>query len=272
MAAKKIGDIIREALAAGKDTATILALVKAEHPGAQTTSASISWYRSQMKKQGAPASKTKDTGPLRFKAGKNADGGLTLTPTTPAPVSVPAAYEARNIKNINGTQGEGYECTLYRDGKRVAVATDHADGALVHFHWFDSNTSATVHAYNYDGKSRSYLHHSYTGTVEEAMFAAFCKDKGWFESQGMQLHHSMDTVTEDLINDARLLKQLAKLTKKGTRIAFITAKGELYTQTSLPNETEAEAIVRFKKNSPEATVLNGLSPAEAVTLLKKFQH
>lgn len=47
---KKIGAYVRECIAEGMDNDTILASVKALFPNAKTSKASISWYRSQMKK------------------------------------------------------------------------------------------------------------------------------------------------------------------------------------------------------------------------------
>jgi hypothetical protein len=260
----KIGDIIRKALAEGKDTAAILALVKAEHPDAQTTSASVAWYRSQMKKQGgAPKAPKAPQEPLKFKAGKNVEGGLKLTPT--AAVVVPPAYSVKGIKNITGTEGAGYECTLYREGKKVAVAVDHADGGPVHFYWVDK-VPATVHVYTYEGKP-----HSYKGTEEEAMFAAFCNEKGTYQNQfdkSLTMRYDMDTVVEDLVNDVMLLKQAEKLTKKDTRIAYFTGDGKLYTVSAAPTSENIKKYV----TAHNALVLNGLSTAEVVALLKKYQY
>lgn len=38
-------------------------------------------------------------------------------------------YEVRNIKTFRGREGEGTNCTLFRDGKKIALVDDPADGS-----------------------------------------------------------------------------------------------------------------------------------------------
>lgn len=45
------------------------------------------------------------------------------------------AYSVKNVKTFMGTEGYGYNCNLYRDGKKVAEVVDTADGGLVNFYW-----------------------------------------------------------------------------------------------------------------------------------------
>ncbi len=46
-----IGEVARRAIAAGKTNAEALELVRSKFPHAQTTAASVAWYRSQMRKE-----------------------------------------------------------------------------------------------------------------------------------------------------------------------------------------------------------------------------
>jgi hypothetical protein len=47
------------------------------------------------------------------------------------------AYEVRNIKNFMGTDYPGYNATLYRDDKKVAVVINDGGGGEDRFHWCD---------------------------------------------------------------------------------------------------------------------------------------
>ena len=37
-------------------------------------------------------------------------------------------YSVKNVKSFQGREGNGYECTLYLDGKKIGTVTDVADG------------------------------------------------------------------------------------------------------------------------------------------------
>lgn len=55
-----VGSSIREQLVAGKDNATILAVVKKEFPESNTTSSTVSWYRNDARKKGEKVPTAKD--------------------------------------------------------------------------------------------------------------------------------------------------------------------------------------------------------------------
>lgn len=43
-------------------------------------------------------------------------------------------YTVKGVKTIRGTEGEGFQCVLYRNGKNVGTVTDTADGGEIHFY------------------------------------------------------------------------------------------------------------------------------------------
>lgn len=43
-------------------------------------------------------------------------------------------YTVRGIKSFQGREGYGYECSLYRDGKRIGKVVDTAHGGMVDFY------------------------------------------------------------------------------------------------------------------------------------------
>lgn len=44
------------------------------------------------------------------------------------------AYSVKNVKTFQGREGYGFECSLYKDGKRVGTITNTADGGMVDFY------------------------------------------------------------------------------------------------------------------------------------------
>ena len=48
---------------------------------------------------------------------------------TPTPI-----YTVKNVKDFIGREGHGYECSLYKDGKRIGRVTDTAGGGMVDFY------------------------------------------------------------------------------------------------------------------------------------------
>lgn len=61
-------------------------------------------------------------------------------------------YEAKNIKNTVGMEGNGFTATLYRNGVKVGEAADYADGAMIHLRFLskaaesDFATEAQLHS------------------------------------------------------------------------------------------------------------------------------
>ena len=43
-------------------------------------------------------------------------------------------YAVKNVKSFMGREGGGYECSLYKNGKRIGTVTDTAGGGMVDFY------------------------------------------------------------------------------------------------------------------------------------------
>ena len=46
-------------------------------------------------------------------------------------------YAVKNVKTFMGREGHGYECSLYKDGKKIGTVTDTANGGEVDFYLND---------------------------------------------------------------------------------------------------------------------------------------
>lgn len=49
-------------------------------------------------------------------------------------------YTVRNVRNFRGMEGEGFNATLYRDGRRIAFLVDDASGGEIRIQWADPHT------------------------------------------------------------------------------------------------------------------------------------
>jgi len=46
-------------------------------------------------------------------------------------------YTVKGVKSFRGREGHGFECSLYKDGKKIGTVTDHANGGEVDFYLND---------------------------------------------------------------------------------------------------------------------------------------
>lgn len=63
-----VGAVIREALLAGKDNEACLAAAKAEFPDSNTGLSTVSWYRSDMRKNGEKVKSARELKPAKAPA------------------------------------------------------------------------------------------------------------------------------------------------------------------------------------------------------------
>ncbi len=240
---RTIADIIRAGIAAGKNTNEILADVKAEHPGANTSAACVAYYRSKAKKAGdkviAAAKEPKKTEAAKAVESATGKGG----------------YEVRGIKTFNGMEGAGYNATLYRDGKKVAEVIDDASGGPLMFHWADvkDGTSKTT-IRGYDGAPREVnctkeeaLLYKYTESLPDHVCSFEGKD-----GKPATLQMSPELFVEHLVNDTLLLRDLRR--KMKGKVVFVH-EGKLWTMKAEPTPANLQKVRDEYKG---AVVLNDL--------------
>lgn len=262
----KIGDIIKAGLVKGDDTATIIKAVKAIHPDAQTTPASVAWYRSKMRKTAAPAKK-----PAKAKA--TVPPVAMKTAPTKVAEALQVAYHVGSIKATTGMEGSGFITSLYRGAAKVADVMDYGDGASVRFEWLDDQTIVDIEAHN-DFKNEDKVTGIFKGTLEQKRFLDFCralpKEVNPYDETKTPRYVSGDCFVENLVNDAYLTKQFRSLIKG--RIAYIDSKGKLYTYKASPTPENILFVKGPKAGGKDAVVLNELTEEEGVKLLRSMQR
>ena len=127
-------------------------------------------------------------------------------------------YEVKNVKTFRGREGQGFNCSLYRDKKRVAFVIDNGCGDEYKFEWLDSKApkvEVESNRYNVTEPVKCKC------TPEEAMLLKHIKGKT-IEHYGMTMEHNTDTYVEGLVEDFELKKKCKKKT------IFILTNGEMY--------------------------------------------
>lgn len=238
-----IADTIRASLAEGKTNEQVLADVKAAHPTANTSAACVSYYRSKMKKAGTATAKPEPRAIAKAVAAASGN----------------PSYTVKGVKSFIGNEGHGFNATLYRDGKAVAFVYDDASGGPVCFEWKDrADGLVEVQTKTYDGKPWTVKM-----TNEEKRLHDLCASMPKQKFEGMELDVTMDILVGDLVNDALLLKDVARMTKG--KIAFIKADGKLYTAKCEPNEKNITAI---KAKHVGCVVLNGMGDLAVLAAMR----
>ena len=155
-------------------------------------------------------------------------------------------YSVKGVKTFQGMEGRGYNATLYRDNKAVALIIDDASGGGCRYEWkdFDIKNRVNVNRKTYDGSI-----HKYAGTAEEKLFVEAC---GGYE----------DCFAKRLVNDADSLKYWKR--KLNSKI-IIDDGGEIrHFNIKYGEKHDAEILKRY----PEATILNKMPTEKAIAILR----
>ncbi|URA07024.1 hypothetical protein P9A47_gp56 [Xanthomonas phage Elanor] len=151
-------------------------------------------------------------------------------------------YTVKGLKSFIGNEGSGYNASIYRDGKLIAFAYDDASGGAVNIEWKVEGECAVLVAY-----ARA----NPTEHIKE-------EDSDWDVAE---------TFIDELVNDAFLLRDAAKLTKG--KVAILK-DGKLYTVKSSNGVITPQFLELVAKKNPTARILNGLSDLELVAIMKSI--
>lgn len=124
-------------------------------------------------------------------------------------------YEVKNIKSFRGMDTDGFNATLYRDGKKVALAIQDGSGGEMTLEWLDwKEPKVNFKVYNYNDEELVQC-----GTPEEALLAEHVKDMFYPDGSafsGKPLRMGMDGFVEDLVCKVQENKQSLRLCKNKT--------------------------------------------------------
>jgi hypothetical protein len=124
-------------------------------------------------------------------------------------------YEVKGVKFHNGHEGETLaQCSLYRDGVKIALYSDGDWGSEAQFTWMDRQAlKVEVKTVQYDGTP-----FAYQGTPEEALFAAHCAaiPMKFDDTLKKPVATTPDLFVSDLIEEYHTSKRFARFCKKET--------------------------------------------------------
>lgn len=252
----KIGDIVRNGLGQGLTDEQIIAAVLKEHPDAKTSKSTIAWYRSDMKKT-SPKVKTQ------------AESTTALVKPIAQPQAAEGAphYEVKGLKFWTGTDGQGYEGTLYRNGKKVATFLEEGGGGEPYITWVDrleAFTTGDALVWDNDLKKRVVKLRDRM-TPEEARLWAHVLTLPAYVSPVIAdcvLEMTPDLFIDCLVGDWQLLQKMKRMLKG--KVVLIDG-GKLYTIKAPWTNERGDAL---RKKYPNATFLNMMSEGEAFELFK----
>lgn len=141
------------------------------------------------------------------------DGFFPVDPNDWVPLRRGLVYTVNAVKTFRGHDGEGYNANLLRDGKKVAIVVDLADGGETQITWLDFKEKTEIVCTSpYDGKE-----HRYNGSPEEKRFVEFLEKKTYVcEFDGKATRHTAGTFIESLVSGFLDKKKFDRLSKKET--------------------------------------------------------
>jgi hypothetical protein len=147
-------------------------------------------------------------------------------------------YRVKNVKTFHGHDGDCWECTLYCDGKRVAICTEDGWGGELQFHWLNQ-------FYNEDRQALN------------AFVLTLPKRERY---DGEMANMTADLYVGKLVNAFLTTKNVKKILKK----LAIADAGKIYTWNAKPDDQRVRTFVA--KNHPDAVILNDVALEKAVEL------
>lgn len=162
-------------------------------------------------------------------------------------------YTVKNIKTFTGHEGPGYNATLYRDGKKVALVIDDATGGEMEFEWLDFKAPrVTVDWFNYKGEPDQIK-----CTPEEALLYEHIRGKTWAISDDDPNHQtSPDIYVDELVNDTIVNQTYARKCKKVTLYRLKSDGEGEYWSINRPYSPEVKAGIEKKHGDNLLEIFN----------------
>tara|TARA_R100001086_G_scaffold240198_1_gene166089 strand:- start:455 stop:940 length:486 start_codon:yes stop_codon:yes gene_type:complete len=153
-------------------------------------------------------------------------------------------YEVKNVKTFHGHDGGCWECTLYCDGKRIAICTEDGYGGELQFHWIN--------------------HQKWDNPASKALDAFVLTLPKWgsqFSDDGKDdMDMTADIHVSDLVNAFLITKDVKKILKKFA----VSDAGKIRTWNIKPDDPQIRLHVASKY--PNAVILNDVPIEKAVEL------
>ena len=151
-------------------------------------------------------------------------------------------YAVKNVKTFHGHDGGCWECTLYCNGKRIAICTEDGRGGMLQFHWLNHQKR-----YNEDRQAL------------DAFVLTLPKQECY---DGEMVDMDADFYVHKLVNAFLTAKDLRKMLKKIT----VFSNGELRCYKHGPEILDDKGRATIKGHFPDGIILNDIDFDKAVEL------
>lgn len=168
-------------------------------------------------------------------------------------------YTVKGLRTWDTHEGGGFQVTLCRDGKPVAVVTNEGKGGAFRFEWKAALPRATVHALGISDEPMQY-----EGTEEEAALWSHVKLLPREPKFGMRM--DPDMFVEELVSDLEIERTAKRLLKLPT----IIGGGVLLQFKKSPLNDALRKHVA--ETYPDTRFLNDMTLPDAIEALKKLQQ
>jgi len=162
-------------------------------------------------------------------------------------------YEVKNVKSFRGHEGHGYNASLYRDGNKVALIIDDANGGEVQAEWVDSMAPRqSVQSINYKGES--YVQRC---TPEEAILVEFMKGKKVDLGQGLgEVDLDIGMFVGQLLDAYENDKRFKKICKTKTLFQVKGDKKDEYRTVPQPYSKKVKDYIVGKYGDQVEVIMN----------------
>jgi hypothetical protein len=175
-------------------------------------------------------------------------------------------YSVKGIKTFMGMEGQGFNATLCRGTKQVALVIDDASGGEVEFQWLDhKEPSVDIIHRLFDGSEATYK-----GSPEEKLFMDFVKVQPDWEYDGKKHPMSDEVLIGDMVNKALQEKEFYRLDKKCLLFVKPDCKKGEYCSFKRKNNArhfgQSELVAFLHKKYPTAIVIETFADWERLVL------
>lgn len=156
-------------------------------------------------------------------------------------------YTVKNVKTFRGREGQGFNATLYVDGRKIAEVDDSANGGCYRWWWVDTEKNPER------ARADEAALNAHIATLPPV-------DSGIADFGPLTM--DADLFVSMLVEDVSLNKQIAGWCRKS--VAFLSGK-EIRRTKGAPTPT---LIATIERQYPGAVILNTMAPADALAAVK----
>lgn len=170
-------------------------------------------------------------------------------------------YEVKNVKTFRGMEGQGFNATLYRDGKRVAFVIDEGCGGCLLFEWEQGHGNVAQRG---DGTDEAKVLRDYAATLPAVT------DTGMMLDPATPFTYQPDSehVVNELVTDYLQRRDLTRILKRVVIKLPDNKPGELTIVGGATFKPTPEHLAGIEKQYPQAIMVNRLPFDEALRVYR----